>query len=559
MADTTIRFASWGRVSTEDRQDPESSRAWQYARGNALIEPHGGVIVAEFFDIDKSRSIPPQRRPEASKLLTALADAHRGFEAVVVGEPQRAFYGNQFGNTYPLFAHYGIPLWVPEVGGPIDPDNEAHDLIMSVFGGVSKGERNRIRIRVRAAMATQAQIEGRYLGGRPPYGYLLIDAGPHPNPAKAADGKRLHVLALDERAALVIVRIFAEFLAGAGIYAIAERLTADQIACPSAHDRARNPHRSGIAWSKGAVRAILTNPRYTGHQVWNRQRKDEVLIDIHDVALGHTTKMRWNDPHHWIFSEQPVHPPIIDPETFQQTQDVLAARGRGPYQHKPHDRRRAYAFGGSLFCGLCQRRMQGHWINQTPYYRCRYPTEYALANNIPHPRNVYLRQDTFETDVHRWLATVFAPGRLNQTIDQMMAGQQATTDNTAAEAATTKIADANLKLARYRAALDAGGDPEEIGKWITETTTQRLRAQADLRQATSTTTLTRQQIQTLIEECADIATDLHHTEPADIAATYHKLGLRLTYHPDKQLIRAATSPRPTNIGKRSVSEGGLAH
>ena len=53
-----------------------------------------------------------------------------------MGEPQRAFYGNQFGNTFPVFAHYGVPLWVPEVGGPIDPDNEAHDLIMSVFGGV---------------------------------------------------------------------------------------------------------------------------------------------------------------------------------------------------------------------------------------------------------------------------------------------------------------------------------------------------------------------------------------------------------------------------------------
>jgi hypothetical protein len=44
---------------------------------------------------------------------------------------------------------------VPEVGGPTDPDNEAHDLIMSVFGGVSKGERNRIKIRVRTAMAAQ--------------------------------------------------------------------------------------------------------------------------------------------------------------------------------------------------------------------------------------------------------------------------------------------------------------------------------------------------------------------------------------------------------------------
>src|SRR5260370_1392208 len=165
-------------------------------------------------------SPPPQRRPEASRLLAALADPNRGFEAVVVGEPQRAFYGNQFGNTYPLFAHYGVPLWVPEVGGPIDPDNEAHDLIMSVFGGVSKGERNRIRVRVRTAMATQAQIEGRYLGGRPPYCYRLIDVGPHPNPAKAAAGKQLHALAIDEPAAAVVRRIFAEFLAGHGLYAL---------------------------------------------------------------------------------------------------------------------------------------------------------------------------------------------------------------------------------------------------------------------------------------------------------------------------------------------------
>ena len=28
-----IPFASWGRVSTEDQQDPESSRAWQHTRG----------------------------------------------------------------------------------------------------------------------------------------------------------------------------------------------------------------------------------------------------------------------------------------------------------------------------------------------------------------------------------------------------------------------------------------------------------------------------------------------------------------------------------------------
>jgi site-specific DNA recombinase len=326
-----------------------------------------------------------------------------------VGEPKRAFYGNQFGNTYPLFEHYRVPLWVPEVGGPIDPANEAHDLIMSVFGGVYKGERNRIKVRVRAAMATQAQMEGRYLGGRPPYGYLLADAGPHPNPAKAADGKRLHVLAIDKPAAVVVERIFAEFLADAGIFAIAEGLTRDQIPCPSAHDRARNRHRCGLAWSKGAVRAILANPRYTGRQVWNRQRKDEVLLDVHDVALGHTTRQRWNEKGKWIYSEEIVHPAVIDAETFQRAQDILAARGRGPCQHKPHDRRRAYAFAGSLFCGVCERRMQGHWVNQAPYYRCRFPGEYALANRVRHPRNVYLRQDAFEAKINRWLTKLFDP------------------------------------------------------------------------------------------------------------------------------------------------------
>ena len=79
-------------------------------------------------------------------------------------------------------------------------------MIMSTFGSLSKGERNRIKVRVRAAMSAQAQMEGRYLGGRPPYGYRLIDGGPHNNPAKAADGKRLHILAIDEEAAAVVER-----------------------------------------------------------------------------------------------------------------------------------------------------------------------------------------------------------------------------------------------------------------------------------------------------------------------------------------------------------------
>lgn len=199
--------------------------------------------------------------------------------------------------TFPVFTHFGIGLWVPEVGGAIDPGPEAHDLVMALYGGMSKGECTRIKTRVRSAMASQSAIEGRFLGGRPPYGYTLVAIGPHPNPSKAAVGQQLRQLAVDPTAAPVVRRIFDEFCSGTGLQAIASGLTRDGILSPSGHDPARNSHRAdghGL-WAKTAVRAILANPRYTGFEVWNKQRKDEVLLDVEDVALGHQTKMRWNE------------------------------------------------------------------------------------------------------------------------------------------------------------------------------------------------------------------------------------------------------------------------
>jgi hypothetical protein len=80
-------------------------------------------------------------------------------------------------------------------------------LLMSLFGGLAKAERNRIRHRVRAAMAAHASA-GRWLGGRPPFGYRFADAGPHPNPEKAASGVRLHQLEEDPSTATTVRRMF---------------------------------------------------------------------------------------------------------------------------------------------------------------------------------------------------------------------------------------------------------------------------------------------------------------------------------------------------------------
>src|SRR2546423_7699661 len=90
-----LRFAFYGRVSTEDWQDPVTSRARQLQQAVMLMAGHG-VITAEFFDTGESRTLPWARRPQSAALVAQLADPERGWDAVVIEEYERAFYGSQY-------------------------------------------------------------------------------------------------------------------------------------------------------------------------------------------------------------------------------------------------------------------------------------------------------------------------------------------------------------------------------------------------------------------------------------------------------------------------------
>ncbi|MHB1444694.1 MAG: recombinase family protein [Acidimicrobiales bacterium] len=541
-------FAFYGRVSTEDQQDPASSRNWQLARSRQTIEAVGGVVVEEFFDIGQSRSLPWKRRPEAARLLATFASPGRGFDAVVIGEPQRAFYGNQFGLTFPVFVHYGVELWVPEVGGRIDPGSDAHDLVMSLYGGMSKGERNRIKTRVRTAMAAQAAIEGRFLGGRPPYGYQLGDAGAHPNPGKAAIGQRLRCLVPDPAAAPVVQRIFSEFLEGKGFYAIAEGLTRDGILSPSAHDPARNRHRAGTggAWSKAAVRAILLNPRYTGRQVWNRQRRDEVLIDVDDVALGHETKMRWNARSEWVWSEQDKHPALISVDEFEATQAIFAGSQRTAVRRERT--RHPYLLTGRMTCSVCGRRMQGSWNHDHAYYRCKFPAEYAVSAE-EHDNTIYVRETAVTAGLDRWLGGLFDDEHIDSTCEQLAAASQIPAEDHGARELDLRrrLKECETKLSRYREVLERGTEAPIIGEWIAEVEMERRSLERQLGRKPTERALSQAEVKALVARLRDIVSVLHKADPELKRSIYDEVGVRLTYHPDGTVDVEAGEPRVLGV------------
>ena len=91
--------------------------------------------------------------------------------------------------------------------------------------------------------------------------------------------------------------------------------------------------------------------------------------------------------------------------------------------------------------------MQGHWANQMAYYRCRFPAEYALANQIDHPLNVTRPRERGPP----------APGRLDcrgvqaapaaATIEAMASASSDPNAEDALDAARGTIADADAKMA----------------------------------------------------------------------------------------------------------------
>ncbi|WP_237047756.1 recombinase family protein [Lentzea guizhouensis] len=398
-----LRFAFYGRMSTSVFQDVQTSRAWQRAVSDELVDGVGSV-VAEFFDVGVSRRWSWSDRPEAAALLAAAAEPGRDFDAVVVGEYERAFHGDQFREVVSRLNALGVAVWLPEAGGPVELGTPVHEALMVLLGAQAQREVVRARQRVLAAMRAQTRVQGRFLGGRPPYGYRLVDGGRHPNPVHGRWGRRVQVLAPDPVTAPWVRWMFVERARGRTVASLARELNERGVASPSGADPARNAHRSGERWIVRTVAMILGNPRYTGRQVWNRCS-----------TIGHGSggraggrgsgALRYNPISEWEVSERIAHEPLVDDETFVAVQGLRAAK-----PSKDGEVRR-YLLAGLVVCGLCGRRMDGHWVHGRAGYRCRHGFTSAKRRSDGEPRNLYVREDHLLEALPHLLARTAGPAQ----------------------------------------------------------------------------------------------------------------------------------------------------
>jgi site-specific DNA recombinase len=218
-----------------------------------------------------------------------------------------------------------------------------------------------------------------------------------------------------------------------------------------------------------------------------------------------------------------------------------------------------YPLRGRLRCQLCDRRLQGQWIRGEAYYRCRYPVEYATAAGFDHPRSVNLREVDLLPRIDAWLGRLSDPDHLEATCQALAAASdQHATRGAKRAAARQLLADCDRRLARYRAALEAGTDPAVVGQWIAEVTATRQAAEANLHQLDAAPEpLSPEAIRAALEEVGGLAAALAGADPALRAQLYQDLGIEGTYDPHARVVavRADLRRRMVRVGGTDATIG----
>jgi hypothetical protein len=172
--------------------------------------------------------------------------------------------------------------------------------------------------------------------------------------------------------------------------------------------------------------------------------------------------------------------------------------------------------------------------------------EYALANRVQHPVNVYLRENLVIGEVDRWLAREFAPHRMSETLRALAEARQSEVLHADDDNGTAgKVAECDRKLAQYRAALDAGANPATVAAWIAETEAEKASYALVMRRSGEPRPrMTELEIRAVVDKLADVARVLSEADADDKSEIFRQLGLRLTYHPGRRIVEAKIEPAP---------------
>jgi len=529
---TGVRFAFYGRLSTDDKQDQTLARPSQLDACRRKAAEVGGEVVCEFFDQESGAK---DDRPGWTALTQeAREKASRRFDAVVIYQTSRLSRDRvSAGLFHRELRKVGVEIHYAVGAG--DPSTAEGGLMIALQQAFDEYERAKLSRETKRGMR-QTALQGFRCGGRPPYGYQL-EHSPHPVAARAKAGETKTRLVPDPDAAPVVAEIFHLWAdRGLGCKAIADRLNRPGGPPAPAHVDAKRNVRGH--WAKSTLRAMLRNPTYTGRLVWNR------LDFATQREAGGTARLRAEEE--WVVSEV-EHLPLVSDELFAAAQE----RFRGRPRSNGRAGSKTYLFTGMVRCasGHQPLAMYGRTRKQHSYMTCDYGRTYGkvAADQIEgHGQWLSIREDALLPLVEQFFAErIFGPMRLEKLARQLRAHQKTAakaTDGTQ-KRLREQVADLDDRIGKQIEALEQGVEPQLVSNRIEKLRRAKEAAEIDLRALTpaSVDSGGSQDPSALLARIPDLAAALHQA-PAELKRqVFEAFGLQVTYDkPNRRIEISAT-------------------
>jgi putative DNA-invertase from lambdoid prophage Rac len=168
------RVYGYARVSTDHQASSGISLDEQQRKIEARCAENGWQLEHVYVDAGISGSVPLNKRPEGSRLLTVV----RPSDIVIAAKMDRCFRSAFDAlETIKSFKKRKISLWLLDLGGDVS-GNGISELIATVLAAVSQFERTLISERICAAKAN-LRHHNRHQGGKRPFGYQFGEANGH--------------------------------------------------------------------------------------------------------------------------------------------------------------------------------------------------------------------------------------------------------------------------------------------------------------------------------------------------------------------------------------------
>lgn len=324
------RVAAYCRVST-DKEQQEHSFETQKEMYTEMIMMKPNWQMAGIYADEGITGTIAKKRPDFMRMIE---DCRKGKIDLIITKSVSRFSRNNLDCLLYVreLKEMGIPIIFEKEG--INTLQVSSELLITLFSGLSQAESESISMNVKIGKRQSLK------NGNVPFSYKSFLGY-----SKGADGKP----EIDEEQAVIIRRIFAEYLAGKSLLDIAKGLTADEI--PTA--------RGKTNWSSARVQSILTNEKYKG----------DALLQKTYIVDCISKKSKKNNGELPMYYVENNHPAIIERAVFDRVQEEISRRNSkkkvkqvgtktelGKYSGK-------YALSEILYCGNCG----------TPYRRCTWP------------------------------------------------------------------------------------------------------------------------------------------------------------------------------------------